>query len=60
MDCYESLTDACGDSDGLSEEEMEAYYNMLEVCRDIIAWSEMNEPKKETFGNDEDLESMGV
>jgi len=53
MDCYEVLTDACSDHDGLSEEEMDAYYDMLEVCRDIVAWSERHEPKKEVLGGDD-------
>ena len=47
MDCYEAL---CDEDNELSEEEVSAYYDMLEVCRDIISWSKENEPKKEQFG----------
>jgi hypothetical protein len=51
MDCYESLEEG---GKKFSEEEMEAYCDMLEVCRDIIAWSEENEPNTEYFGDDEE------
>lgn len=50
MECYESL-----DEKEFSEEEMEAYCDMLEVCRDIIAWSEENDPElKKCFNDDEE------
>lgn len=47
MDCYDALLEMDNpDYDGLSEDEMKSYRGMLEVCRDIIEWSDVNEPKK--------------
>jgi len=55
MKCYESLIDVSGDNDGLTEEEISAYYAILEVCRDMIAWSERHEPKEFfELGNEDD------
>jgi hypothetical protein len=52
-DCYEALTGEDGEDHTLSEEEMSYYNDMVELCRNIVEWSEDNKPELETF-DDED------
>lgn len=55
-DCYEALTGEDGEDHTLSEEEMEAYEDMVELCQKIVDWSERNTPHKEELGEDDEEE----